>query len=77
MIYFTAHTFNCVCHCLRVMFRVLGMYNFDFIPDNRQKIPKKSHQKLLSLNKVQVLNDIKPHLKFYALKSLLLGREHN
>ena len=29
MIYFTAHTFNCVCHCIRVMFRVLGMYNFD------------------------------------------------
>ena len=29
MIYFTAHTFNCVCHCIRAMFRVLGMYNFD------------------------------------------------
>ena len=28
MIYFTAHTFICVCHCIRVMFRVLGMYNF-------------------------------------------------
>ena len=28
MIYFTAHTFNCVCHCIKVMFRVLGMYNF-------------------------------------------------
>ena len=28
MIYFTAHTFKCVCHCRRVMFRVLGMYNF-------------------------------------------------
>ena len=28
MVYFTAHTFNCVCHCIRVMFRVLGMYNF-------------------------------------------------
>ena len=28
MIYFTAHTFNCVCHCIRAMFRVLGMYNF-------------------------------------------------
>ena len=33
MIYFTAHTFNCVCHCIRAMFRVLGMYNFD----NRSK----------------------------------------
>ena len=29
MIYFTAHTFNCVCHCIRVMFRVLGIYNFE------------------------------------------------
>ena len=28
MIYFTAHTLNCVCHCIRAMFRVLGMYNF-------------------------------------------------
>ena len=28
MIYFTAHTFKCVCHCRRGMFRVLGMYNF-------------------------------------------------
>ena len=28
MIDFTAHTFKCVCHCRRVMFRVLGMYNF-------------------------------------------------
>ena len=28
MIYFTAHGFNCVCHCIRAMFIVLGMYNF-------------------------------------------------
>ena len=28
MIHFTAHTFKCVCHCRRAMFRVLGMYNF-------------------------------------------------
>ena len=28
MIYFTAHTFNCVCHSIRTMFRVLGVYNF-------------------------------------------------
>ena len=27
-----AHTFNCVCHCIRVMFRVLGMYNFGLAP---------------------------------------------
>ena len=25
---FSAHTINCVCHCTRSMFRVLGMYNF-------------------------------------------------
>ena len=31
MIYFTAHTFKCVCHCRREMFRVLGMYNFAVI----------------------------------------------
>ena len=30
MIYnFTAHTINCVCHMIKSMFRVLGMYNFD------------------------------------------------
>ena len=34
MIYFTAHTFNCVCHCIRAMFRVLGMYNFGFMSKN-------------------------------------------
>ena len=28
MIYFAAHTLKCVCHCRRVIFRVLGMYNF-------------------------------------------------
>ena len=28
MIYFTAHTINCVCHSIRAMFRVLGIYNF-------------------------------------------------
>ena len=28
MIYnFTAHTINCVCHIIRSMFRVLGLYN--------------------------------------------------
>ena len=29
MIYFTAHTINCVCHSMRTMFRVLGIYNFE------------------------------------------------
>ena len=36
MIYFTALTFNCVCRCIRPMFRVLGMYNFDF---SAEKVP--------------------------------------
>ena len=26
---FSAHTFNCVCHSIRSMFRVLGVYNFE------------------------------------------------
>ena len=33
MIYFTAHTFKCVCHCIRTMFRVLGVYNFEGTPN--------------------------------------------
>ena len=28
MIYFTAHTINCMCPSIRAMFRVLGVYNF-------------------------------------------------
>ena len=38
MIYFTAHTFKCVCHCRWAMFRVLGMYNFAYsvrLSDNK------------------------------------------
>ena len=31
MIYFTAHTLNCVCHSIRSMFRVLGVYNFGWM----------------------------------------------
>ena len=27
-LHFTAHTINCVCHSIRSMFRVLGIYNF-------------------------------------------------
>ena len=26
--HFTAYTINCVCHSIRSMFRVLGIYNF-------------------------------------------------
>ena len=28
--YFNAHTIDCVCHTIRSMFRVLGIYNFGF-----------------------------------------------
>ena len=31
---FYAHTFNCVCHSIRSMFRVLGIYNFGFCKKN-------------------------------------------
>ena len=27
---FSAHTINCMCHSIRSMFRVLGVYNFAF-----------------------------------------------
>ena len=46
MIYFTAHTFKCVCHCRRAMFRVLGMYNFapciELTLGNRKELISKS-----------------------------------
>ena len=29
-IHFTAHTIECVCHSIRPMFGVLGLYNFAF-----------------------------------------------
>ena len=29
VIHFTLHTINCVCHSIRSMFILLGMYNFD------------------------------------------------
>ena len=35
---FSAHTINCVCHSIRSMFRVLGMYNFGAIPKNEQPL---------------------------------------
>ena len=28
---FSAYTINCVCHSIRSMFRVLGMYNFEYL----------------------------------------------
>ena len=44
MIYFTALIFKCVCHCIRTMFRVLGVYNFGWMKNNRN-----SHSELLQL----------------------------
>ena len=36
---FSAHTITCVCHSIRSMFRVLGIYNFDSeVKDGKQKI---------------------------------------
>jgi hypothetical protein len=46
MIYFTAHTFKCVCHCRRAMFRVLGMYNFACYPTSYSRY---SHASLFAL----------------------------
>ena len=38
---FSAHTINCVCHSIRLMFRVLGIYNFglpvNFCIEERQQ----------------------------------------
>ena len=42
MIYFTAHTFKCVCHCRRAMFRVLNVYNF--VSNIKHKIIKSEEQ---------------------------------
>ena len=62
MIYFTAHTFKCVCHCRRAMFGVLGMYNFAIMVPflilvNASKIVAKSlcRASVFSLFLVQVL----------------------
>ena len=51
MIYFTAHTFKCVCHCRRAMFRVLGMYNFVIQVNQKQ-------ERLAVTKKKTVLDDI-------------------
>ena len=70
MIYFTAHTFKCVCHCRRAMFRVLGMYNFapylnskyilqnqsswDFLKNNFINLTRSECLKSLSRNFCQI-----------------------
>ena len=40
VINFTAHTFNCVCHCMKSMFKVLGVYNFEYIQKPHVKMSK-------------------------------------
>ena len=37
---FYAHTFNYVCHSIRSMFRVLGMYNFANTPSGADVVNK-------------------------------------
>ena len=37
---FSAHTINCVCHSIRSMFRVLGIYNFAHFPQKIYKLSK-------------------------------------
>ena len=45
---FSAHTINCVCHSIRSMFRVLGMYNF--ANDPQRSGPVTERQKIRSNN---------------------------
>ena len=40
---FSAHTFNCACHSIRSMFRVLGMYNFAYATCKKLNSPTDSH----------------------------------
>ena len=62
MIYFTAHTFKCMCHCRSAMFRVLGMYNFayrlyEYILDAWPKISISDFSKLWYVNlHVEIVN---------------------
>ena len=62
MIYFTAHTFKCVCHCRRAMFRVLGMYNFGL---GQKSLQKKVHF-LGYLKTPKFLSEINWHLNMHA-----------
>ena len=40
---FSAHTYNCVCHSIRSMFRVLGVYNFDPVILSKKAVIFLSH----------------------------------
>ena len=54
MIYFTAHTFKCVCHCIRTMFRVLGVYNFDGSYNLLDKLFEEAVSRAKSINVMAV-----------------------
>ena len=56
MIYFTAHTFKCVCHCRRAMFRVLGMYNFDLNTNYRQRKLEAFFEKFVAFSEYMNFN---------------------
>ena len=47
---FSAHTINCGCHSIRLMFRVLGMYQFGLMI----KIDKKMLQLFIFIKKKQL-----------------------
>ena len=61
MIYFTAHTFKCVCHCRRAMFRVLGMYNFDGYIKTKNFPPKRK----LGSSKAKIVNKMKLNFDYH------------
>ena len=65
MIYFTAHTIKCVCHSIRSIFRVLGVYNFGL---SLKVALVFADYKSLSLSHASCVN--KPLIK----KDLLFGR---
>ena len=66
MIYFTAHTIKCVCHSIRTMFGVLGMYNFGH---SSKKERLQLEIGLLLLHSTTNLQ----HYSLHVYKSLLLA----
>ena len=72
MIYFTAHTFKCVCLCRRAMFRVLGMYNFGHGVKSTQFMSISTSKKVLS--KIQQTKSDPKKDKGWKVPSLMLIR---
>ena len=83
MIYFTAHTFKCVCHCIRTMFRVLGVYNFAFFHENSpfmstRCLPIEKLSAIKPIIKIRMQNnwtDINFHELAVPEPAILIGRE--